>query len=232
MAKFFIDAGHGGAETGAIGNGMIEKNINLVVALEVERLLKLNGQDVQLSRGLDMALSIANRCKISNNYDYGVSIHHNANDGKTTGAEVYHSIHGGKGKELANSISEEFSKHGRKARVISRESEKNKGVDFYGMIRDSKIPMVIVEYGYMDSQDYINFDTQEELLEEALMIAKGCLALVNITDVKTSTYEKNLHWAQGHYNYLRSRGILIHEDRFDDKITRGELFALLAQIIK
>jgi cell wall-associated NlpC family hydrolase len=38
------------------------------------------------------------------------------------------------------------------------------------------------------------------------------------------------HWAEDSYNYLSQR-IVIHEKRFDDKITRGETFALLAQVV-
>ena len=44
--------------------------------------------------------------------------------------------------------------------------------------------------------------------------------------------ENKVHWAQGVFDFLKSQGIEIHETRFDDKITRGEVFALLAQIIE
>lgn len=40
------------------------------------------------------------------------------------------------------------------------------------------------------------------------------------------------HWAQEYYDYLNANGIIIHETRFDDSITRGEVFALLAKIHK
>jgi N-acetyl-anhydromuramyl-L-alanine amidase AmpD len=39
------------------------------------------------------------------------------------------------------------------------------------------------------------------------------------------------HWAEEHYNNLVSKGIKISDKRFDDKITRGEVFALLSQIM-
>ena len=31
MAKVFLDAGHGGKDPGALGNGLMEKDINLAV---------------------------------------------------------------------------------------------------------------------------------------------------------------------------------------------------------
>ena len=43
-----------------------------------------------------------------------------------------------------------------------------------------------------------------------------------------SPEQKKPHWAEDSYNYLSQR-IVIHEKRFDDKISRAETFALLAQ---
>lgn len=40
------------------------------------------------------------------------------------------------------------------------------------------------------------------------------------------------HWAQNAFNELNLKGIKINETRFDDKITRAEIFVLLNQIIK
>ena len=37
------------------------------------------------------------------------------------------------------------------------------------------------------------------------------------------------HWAEKYYNYLIQKGIVINEKRFDDKISRGEVFALMAR---
>ena len=39
----------------------------------------------------------------------------------------------------------------------------------------------------------------------------------------------NVHWAEPLYNELIGKGYVIHEKRFDDPITRGEVFALLNQ---
>lgn len=39
------------------------------------------------------------------------------------------------------------------------------------------------------------------------------------------------HWAQKYYDYLISKGIVIHDKRFDDTITRGEVFALMARLM-
>lgn len=41
-----------------------------------------------------------------------------------------------------------------------------------------------------------------------------------------------VHWAEKPYQSLLKKGIHIHEKRFNDQITRGEVFALLDRIIK
>jgi N-acetylmuramoyl-L-alanine amidase len=43
--------------------------------------------------------------------------------------------------------------------------------------------------------------------------------------------QKPQHWAQKYYDFLRGKGIVIHETRFDDTVTRGELFALMARMM-
>ena len=40
MVKIFLDAGHGGKDSGAIGNGLYEKNIALDLAKRIEQKLQ------------------------------------------------------------------------------------------------------------------------------------------------------------------------------------------------
>ena len=53
---------------------------------------------------------------------------------------------------------------------------------------------------------------------------------INKRLVQDSVEDK--HWANESYHFLNSQGIKIHEKRFDDKITRGEVFAIIKQIIE
>ncbi|MFE5278811.1 N-acetylmuramoyl-L-alanine amidase, partial [Bacillus cereus] len=52
MVKVFIDAGHGGSDPGAVGNGLREKDLTLTIAKRIESLLLANysGVTVRLSR--------------------------------------------------------------------------------------------------------------------------------------------------------------------------------------
>jgi hypothetical protein len=40
------------------------------------------------------------------------------------------------------------------------------------------------------------------------------------------------HWAEPSYEFLKASGIILHEQRFDDFMTRGEVFALLERVLK
>ena len=90
-----IDAGHGGAEDGAIGPGDIrEKDITLKLAFMVrDLLLQGNRVRVQLTRVEDETVKLSDRTKKANDVkaDLFVSIHANASDYKSSrGVETYY----------------------------------------------------------------------------------------------------------------------------------------------
>lgn len=88
-----VDAGHGGKDPGASANGVTEKNVNLGIALELERALTAKGYNVIMTRNTDVYLKLQERTDIANNAeaDLFVSIHVNALPSKKsmTGIEIY-----------------------------------------------------------------------------------------------------------------------------------------------
>jgi len=58
------------------------------------------------------------------------------------------------------------------------------------------MPSIIIEWGFMDSDDYYNFDTEEKLLFEARVIAQGLLSFIGINFTQSSLvddmYRKDL----------------------------------------
>ncbi|MCR5851674.1 MAG: N-acetylmuramoyl-L-alanine amidase [Bacteroidaceae bacterium] len=90
-----IDAGHGGKDPGAIGNGAKEKNINLAVALAFGKLVEQNCKDVKVvyTRKTDVFVELHERANIANcaKADLFISIHTNATTAKVgpQGTETY-----------------------------------------------------------------------------------------------------------------------------------------------
>ena len=79
-----IDAGHGGHDTGAVGNGELEKHINLKVAKQLESLIKKKMKDtkVVMTRDDDTFLTLQQRADKANKAkgDLFISIHTNSVD--------------------------------------------------------------------------------------------------------------------------------------------------------
>jgi N-acetylmuramoyl-L-alanine amidase len=179
--KIFIDPGHGGSDSGAVANGIIEKVINLVVALKLEELLLKCGFDVKLSRTSDVYVGLTERCNMANAWgaDYFISVHHNAGGGD--GYEVIHSVRAGSGKALAEAIGKEFNKLGQNCRrIYFRESVNYPGHDYYTVIASSNMPAVITEYAFLDTKDVQAVDTVQELQNEAYAIAKAICGYTGI----------------------------------------------------
>ena len=87
-----IDPGHGGKDPGASAHGVTEKNVNLAIGLELERILTLQGFRVIMTRRTDVYLQLQERTDIANNVnaDLFVSVHVNALPSRTsmTGFEI------------------------------------------------------------------------------------------------------------------------------------------------
>jgi N-acetylmuramoyl-L-alanine amidase len=180
MAKVFIGVGHGGSDPGAVANGIKEKDANLTIALACGEELTRHGVTVAMSRTKDENDGLSEEIRECNafNPDYAVEIHNNAGGGD--GAEVYHSINGGKGKALAQNILEAVKAAGQNSRGTKTRKSSNGG-DYYGWIRNTKAPAVIVECAFLDNKKDVQIiDTAAEQKAMGVAIAKGVLNTLGI----------------------------------------------------
>lgn len=87
-----LDAGHGGHDSGNLGNGYKEKNIALNVTLEVGKELEKNKNiKVIYTRKTDVFVELHERANIANRADADlfVSIHCNAHSSQASGTETF-----------------------------------------------------------------------------------------------------------------------------------------------
>ena len=190
MAKVYIGVGHGGSDSGAV-KYLVEKDVNLKMALACRDYLKSAGVDVKISRTTDKDSSIAEKVTAANRWgaDLALDIHNNAGGGD--GAEIYHSIVGGTGKRLADNILSEFEKIGQNVRGAKTKPEN--GTDYFGFIRLTDMPAVITEAVFVDNAaDAAQADTEAECNAFGIAIAKGVLKTLGIADnvVRPSTTSK------------------------------------------
>jgi N-acetylmuramoyl-L-alanine amidase len=93
VSRVVIDAGHGGHDPGAHGNGINEAELTLDVALRVQKLLqKQDGIEVVMTRDTDVFIPLEERTAIANREgaDLFLSIHANASRNvQARGIETY-----------------------------------------------------------------------------------------------------------------------------------------------
>lgn len=158
-----VDAGHGGIDPGANRPGVLEKDINLAVALQLKEILNGAGAKVVLSRQTDVELS--RECdneKVQGRYhrdlmarvemveesdaDLFISIHANAvANAKRHGAEVFYFAKSEASKTLANSIQGELCK-------ITQANRTAQTADYF-VLRRNKIPAALIEVGYITNKE-------------------------------------------------------------------------------
>ena len=236
--KVFLGVGHGGSDPGAVANNMEEADINLNIAFACRDELVRNGVEVKMSRISDEDDPLTEEITECNAYnpDLAIDIHTNAGGGD--GFEVYHTIYGGTGKTLAENIEAEVIKAGQNSRGVKTRKSDVTGKDYYGFIRQTSCPAVICEIGFIDNKtDLADFDEQAEQIKFGKAYAHGILKTLGVeimTDTTTQTPEKDetKHWAYPYYESLKNNGVDLSDMRFDDKISRGEAFALADKIIK
>ena len=186
--KVFIGVGHGGADNGAVANGLKEDNLNLAIAIACRDELTRHGVTVGMSRTKDEADTLADEIKECNAFapDYAVEIHNNAGGGD--GVEIYHHFGGGKGKTLAQNILNEIIAIGQNSRGL-KTKKNNQGKDYFGWIRQTVAPACIVECAFVDNKkDVAIIDTAAEQKTMGISIAKGVLKTLGIKWVAEKTY--------------------------------------------
>lgn len=173
--KVFLGVGHGGADPGAEGGGLKEKDVNLGIAHACRDELAKYGVLTKLSREDDADDPLSEEIRECNAFapDLALDIHINAGGGK--GFEAFHTLSGGRGKTLAEAIETEVLAMGQTSRGCKTRAN-SAGRDYYGFVRQTRCPAVIAEYGFIDNAaDRAKFDEAAEMDAIGRAYARGIL---------------------------------------------------------
>ena len=158
--KVVIDVGHGGSDSGAIGNGIIEKNLTLDISKYMYDRLKELGVPVKLTRNSDVDLPASERPqRVLDQYGNGsdvIVVSNHINAGGAEGAEVIYAL---RNKDtLAKKILDELEKQGQLVRkYYQRRLPSDYNKDYYYMLRNTpNTEALIVEYGFLDNASDAN----------------------------------------------------------------------------
>ena len=155
MKKVVIDAGHGGSDGGAVGNGIVEKDLNLEISKYMHERLDELGIENTLLRDSDITIGPNDRVKKavepygSSNDVLIISNHINAGGGQ--GAEIIYALRDS--DTFSKKIANELENSGREVRkYYQRRYPSDSSKDYYFIHRDTgNTESVIVEYGFLDN---------------------------------------------------------------------------------
>ena len=161
-----VDAGHGGEDGGATGvHGELEKDINLAIALELQRLLEQHQFEVVMVRDWDTDLSDQNlptvaqrkrsdlqrRLRLAEESGDCIllSIHQNFfTESQYSGAQVFYSANDPRGAALAEAI---------RASIVEtlqpENTRQNKVGEGVYLLEQCQVPAVLVECGFLSNPE-------------------------------------------------------------------------------
>lgn len=158
MSKIYINPGHGGTDSGAVGvGGRQEKNDALRYASAVAEKLRAAGHDVKLERDGDYLINVKDIAERANAWgaDYFIAFHRNSGGG--TGAEcLIVSSASAKSREMAQAIQNALVAVGFKNRGV-KVQDKNTYV-----LSHTTMPATTIECGFIDNAgDNALFDSKQ-----------------------------------------------------------------------
>lgn len=168
-ATIVIDPGHGGADPGAIGDYMYEKQATVDTAAIIAQKLESVGANVILTRTGDESISLEERAYLSNSYgaDLFISIHYDSTPEGVyaTGTTTYY--YADSDNYVADLINDELSKN------LPLPNNGSRFGNFL-VLRENAQPAILLELGYMNNPDDVaTFNTShyQNLVADSILNA-------------------------------------------------------------
>ena len=167
--KIIIDAGHGGEDSGAVANGLKEKDLSLYLSRYIKRRLDELGIDSTLTRDSDITLNPSDRVSKINSLYNGediILLSNHINAGGGSGSEVIYALRNN--DTLSKEILNELSKSGQLPRkVYQRRLPSDSSKDYYYIIRETpNMESVIIEYAFIDDKTMRDVETLKNNIDK------------------------------------------------------------------
>ncbi|MHB0887012.1 MAG: N-acetylmuramoyl-L-alanine amidase family protein [Bacillota bacterium] len=156
VPQVMLDPGHGGDDPGATGaNGLLEKDLNLAVALKARAHLgRRQFFSCALTRQADVPVDLLKRSDMTNADPANVlfvSIHHNgATDPRARGSEIFYQFRSPDSAAFAAILERQMAAKINLPwrRTVFRLNAAGTA-DYYSVLRNTRCPAVIVEIGFV-----------------------------------------------------------------------------------
>lgn len=236
--KVWIDAGHGGKDPGAVGNGLQEKDVALKVSLGIKARLEAAYEDVLvlLSRSSDVFLELRDRTNKANaaGADLLVSIHCNAGGGKG-GFESFRYT-----AASQNSIKLQEALHKSIMAKLGGIDRGQKAENLH-MVRESKMPAVLTENLFItvaaDADQLKQVSVIDSIIDGHVQGIATYLGLQSKTvkEGKPVAQQRDINvpskWAESTWKEVTDKGFF-DGSRPGSAVTREELGSVVSRILK
>lgn len=229
VRKVVIDPGHGGTDSGATGNNLLEKDYNLLISKYMYDRFKELGIPVAITRDSDTTLSPTDRVntilnKFGNSSDV-ILISNHVNSGGGEGAEVIYAL---RNKDtLAKRILENIGAAGQETRkYYQRRLPSDTSKDYYFIHRNTgNLEPLIVEYGFIDNTKDVEFlkENYEELAEAVISAVANYIGVPYTPpeDLITNTYV--VQKGDTLYSIANKLGTTVSELKKENNLTTNTL---------
>ena len=170
-----VDAGHGGTDPGSSGNGLVEKNINLLIATKLYQNLEADGSfKVYATRLSDTYPTNPERAAMGNDVaDLFISIHQNSVAGSTTpnGIEILYTSHS---NEVSGHLTSRIAAQTIQNYLISATGAINRGIKDSPeiiVLNRSTTSAVLVECGFLTNPEEaakLGTDAYQQLIADTI----------------------------------------------------------------
>ncbi len=191
-----IDAGHGGEDSGAVGvNGVLEKDLNLQIALEIGRAFEEQGYVVVYTRTDDRLLykeeenikgirkisDLKNRCKVGEKYPEAlfISVHMNSfGMSKYSGLQVYYQEENENSHAIADAIQAKVS-----GTLQPNNDRKTKPAEGMYILDNISNTAVLIECGFITNEAECKKLSEKEYQKElSFSIVCGIIEYIEGSD--------------------------------------------------
>ena len=229
IRKVIIDPGHGGTDSGATGNNLLEKDYNLLISKYMYDRFKELGIPVAITRDSDTTLSPTDRVntilnKFGNSSDV-ILISNHVNSGGGEGAEVIYAL---RNKDtLARRILENIGATGQETRkYYQRRLPSDTSKDYYFIHRNTgNLEPLIVEYGFIDSAKDVEFlkENYKELAEAVISAVANYIGVPYTPPEGITTNTYVVQKGDSLYSIANKLGTTVSELKKENNLTTNTL---------
>ena len=229
VRKVIIDPGHGGTDSGATGNNLLEKDYNLLISKYMYDRFKELGVPVAITRESDTTLSPTDRVntilnKFGNSSDV-ILISNHVNSGGGEGAEVIYALRNR--DTLAKRILENIGATGQTIRkYYQRRLPSDTSKDYYFIHRNTgNLEPLIVEYGFIDDTKDVEFlkENYKELAEAVISAVANYIGVPYTPPEGITTNTYVVQKGDSLYSIANKLGTTVSELKKENNLTTNTL---------